>query len=85
MDAKGRQAPSRVLFYPFLLFNSKHYRLKGACTLQGSVNFDNIPVANGVSFDAAFWVGYLLTIPVKVCFYGFEGENQQPIPIISKQ
>ena len=60
-DGRHRQE-----FYSLLLFYSTpSICSEGACTLRGSVNFDIIPVANGVRVDAAFRVGYQLPILLK--------------------
>ena len=68
-----------------LLYSTPSICSEGACTLRWSINLDIIPVTNGVSFDAAFRVSYLLPISAEACFDGFEGENQQPISFIFEQ
>ena len=71
-------------FSNFILFNPK-LLLRGSLYAPREHSFDIIPVAKGVSADAEFQVGCLLLTPVEVCFDGFEGENQQPIPFIFEQ
>jgi len=57
LHAEGRQAPSRVLFSPFI-YSTPSICSEGACMLRGSSNFDSIPVAPESESNATLLVGY---------------------------
>ena len=62
--AEGRQAPSRVLFSPFIFYNPKHL-FRGSLRAPREHPSWRIPVRNGVETDAAFRVGYFCQLSLK--------------------